>query len=128
MQLKATLIFLLCSFGLFGQSDDIQKHIVRTFDNGNPYVIIYTKGPLNERVKEEIYYESGQLDYEGHYKNGKEHGTWTYYWPNGQMKSIEYYEKGLEQGTMYDYDDQGRVIKEYQYMRGKLVREETFEY
>ena len=103
--------------------DDIMKHIVRKHDNGNPYVVIYTQGPLNERVMEELYYENGQLDYRGHYKKGREHGSWIYYWPNGKLKSQEYYEKGLEEGVMYDYNEQGQKIKEYRYVKGTLMKE-----
>lgn len=105
------------------QDDGLVQHIVRTHDNGKPYVVVYTKGPQNERVKEQLYYDNGQLDYEGYYKKGMEHGSWTYFWPNGNLKSVEYYERGLEEGTMWDYNDQGQKIKEYRYVKGKLVKE-----
>jgi antitoxin component YwqK of YwqJK toxin-antitoxin module len=86
-------------------------------------VVVYTTGADFEKVKEELFYDTGQLDYVGHYKNGVEHGSWTYYWPNGKLKSEEYYEKGLEEGTMYDYDEAGKKIIEYRYVRGRLMKE-----
>ena len=123
MIIRAILAPFLILTPMVLQDDGLTQHIVRTHDNGQPYVVIYTKEPKNEKVKEQLYFENGQLDYEGHYKKGKEHGKWTYYWPNGSVKSEEYYEKGLEEGTMFDYDENGKKIKEYCYVKGRLVKE-----
>lgn len=105
------------------QTDALTRHVVRSFDNGSPYVVVYTKGEDHDRVKEELFYENGQLDYVGHYKNGREHGKWIYYWENGNLKSEEYYFKGKEEGVMYDYDENGKKSKEYRYVKGVLVSE-----
>ena len=101
----------------------MQRHVVRTHPNGQEYVVIYTIGLENERVKEELFFENGQLDYVGHYKNGQEHGDWIYYWPNGNLKSYELYKRGKEDGVHYDCDESGTRIKEYHYMNGTLVKE-----
>lgn len=115
------LCFLIAPLTL--QETILDKHIVRRHDNGEPYVVVYTTGPDHERVKEELYYPSGQLDYVGHYRNGVEHGEWIYYWPNGNVKSWEFYEKGREEGTHIDYNEYGDKIKEYYYRKGTLIKE-----
>lgn len=123
MIIRFILSPLLILAPLVLQDEGLTQHVVRTHDNGKPYVVIYTKGPQNVRVKEQLYYENGQLDYEGHFKKGQEHGDWTYYWPNGNIKSKEYYERGREEGIMYDYNEKGQKIKEYRYVKGHLVKE-----
>lgn len=103
------------------QDSGLMKHVVRSWSSGAPYVVVYTEGPENQRVKEELYYESGGLDYVGYYKNGKEHGEWKYFWENGNVKSVAYYERGLEEGTMYDYNEKGEAIIKYRYVQGDLM-------
>lgn len=117
-----TLFAFLLSLSFPVQDAGTEKHIVRKHDNGQPYVVVYTQGPEHDRVKEELYYENGQLDYVGHFKDGVEHGEWIYYWPNGNKKSEEFYHKGSEHGLMYDYNESGEPIIEYKYMRGILLK------
>jgi antitoxin component YwqK of YwqJK toxin-antitoxin module len=119
-RLLAFVSIFLFSFSL--QNDGLKRHVVRTHPNGKPYVVVYTLGDSNERVKEELYYENGKLDYVGTYKNGVEHGDWIYYWPNGKMKSFEHYERGLEEGIAYDCDENGQKTIEYHYRKGVLLR------
>ncbi|MCB0760020.1 MAG: hypothetical protein KDC12_00760 [Flavobacteriales bacterium] len=114
-------LFFLLPMSL--QDVDLQQHVLRKWPDGKPYVVVYTSGPDQVKVKEELYYDNGQLDYSGSYLNGKEHGEWKYYWENGNIKSIEYYERGLENGTMYDYNENGQPIVEYKYVRGQLISE-----
>lgn len=117
----ALLFFVIAPLSL--QQTSLTKHIVRKHDNGMPYVVVYTKGEGHDRVKEELYYPNGQLDYVGHYRRGVEHGEWINYWENGNVKSWEFYENGFEEGTHFDYDKNGRKIKEYRYRRGVLLKE-----
>lgn len=121
--MKVFLLYILLPFSILFQSDEIQRHVVRTHPNGMDYVVMYTQGVENERVKEEMYYDNGQLDYVGNYKNGKEHGEWIYYWRNGNIKSFEIYLRGKEDGVHYDCDETGKRIKEYHYLNGNLVKE-----
>lgn len=112
-------LFVFTPFVL--QDSGLIKHIVRSWSNGEPYVVFYTEGPENERVKEELYFENGGLDYVGYYKNGKEHGEWKYFWENGNVKSVEFYERGVEEGTMYDYNEKGEATVKYRYVHGDLM-------
>jgi antitoxin component YwqK of YwqJK toxin-antitoxin module len=105
------------------QDDGVTKHIMRTWPDGGAHVVYYTKGISMQLVKEEIYFENGNLDYSGNYYRGKEHGEWIYYWENGNVKSKEIYEKGLEEGEMFDFDKTGKAVKKYTYVKGRLIEE-----
>ena len=123
MPKKLLFVHLFSLLPMSLQDVDLQQHVLRKWPDGKPYVVVYTSGPDQVKVKEELYYDNGQLDYSGSYLNGKEHGEWKYYWENGNIKSIEYYERGLENGTMYDYNENGQPIVEYKYVRGQLISE-----
>ena len=97
------------------------EYLARSWPNGNPMVVYFLESGSQEILKEQVFYKNGQLDYEGSYESGVEHGFWTYYWENGSMKSQEFYQNGLEEGTMYDYDKLGDKHTEYIYTRGVLV-------
>lgn len=120
---KLTILLLFVLTPLSLQDELLERHVVRSHKNGKPYVVMYTNGEHHERVKEELYFETGQLDYVGYYRNGIEHGEWKYFWENGKLKSYEYYEKGREEGIHYECDEMGNRVKEFYYRRGTLLRE-----
>ncbi len=117
MNILIAIAFSLLSSAGYSQDE----YLARSWPNGNPMVVYYLTSGSSNIEKEQVYYENGQLDYEGHYSDGVEHGYWTYYWENGNMKSQEYYDNGLEEGTMYDYDKDGNRSIQYIYARGVLV-------
>ena len=106
------------------QEEALDRHVVRSHSNGAPYVVAYTRPFDQERVKEELYYDNGNLDYVGHYKRGQEHGEWVYYWENGNVKSYEYYINGREEGEHYECNELGEKVKVSHYRKGVLIREE----
>lgn len=110
-------LFVLVSLDSFGQTE----YLARSWSNGNPMVVYYLTAGTTNIEKEQVFYENGKLDYEGHYQDGVEHGTWTYYWENGNMKSQEFYVNGLEEGTMYNYDKNGEKTVKYVYSHGILI-------
>lgn len=100
-----------------------EKVIVKTHANGKPHVVYYMKGKGEsaQKVKEEVYYENGKLEYSGEYKNGIENGEWRYYYENGNLKAIEVWKNGVENGTWKEYHPDGRLARELIYKNGKLV-------
>lgn len=111
------VLFNLLSLSSFSQDE----YLARSWPNGNAMVVYFLESGTSEIIKEQVFYESGLLDYEGHYQNGVEHGAWTYFWPDGTIKSKEYYEYGLEEGTMFDYDESGTETVKYIYAKGVLI-------
>lgn len=89
------------------------------------------------------YYESGQLQAEGDYKddirigewkfyhpngkleqhgrflpNGKAEGNWKWYYSSGLLRREESYENGLESGNMKEYAESGEIMIEGAYNLG----------
>jgi antitoxin component YwqK of YwqJK toxin-antitoxin module len=55
-------------------------------------------------------------------KDGKNHGTTTYYYPNGQKEFEANYMNGLKDGELIDYDKQGKVKSKEIYKNGKRIK------
>ena len=72
------------------------------------------------------FYKNGVLQMEGNAidtKPGKEryHGKVTWYFPNGKPESIANYNNGEVTGEMKSYDEDGRILEDYNYTnKGKL--------
>jgi antitoxin component YwqK of YwqJK toxin-antitoxin module len=58
---------------------------------------------VGDLVKSTFYYENGQIQQEGFYKDGKVHGQWTSYDLNGKKVAIGQYENGMKVGTWSFY-------------------------
>lgn len=110
------ILFVIASLTGFTQD----KKIIQEYPNGKPSLIIIMNSK-NEKVKEISYFENGAIDYEGTFKNGVEHGIWTYYYENGNKKYIETYKNGVEEGKHYEYSTQGQLEKIETYSNGKLI-------
>ena len=54
----------------------------------------YSDGVLNGDTK--VWYLSGEVKYEGRYKDGKPDGTWNFYDENGKKTSSMEYNDGLK--------------------------------
>ncbi|MFK7757733.1 MAG: toxin-antitoxin system YwqK family antitoxin [Flavobacteriales bacterium] len=117
MNILFIVLFNLLSASSFGQDE----YLARSWPNGNAMVVYTLEEETSDIIKEQVFYESGSLDYEGHYQDGVEHGYWCYYWPNGTLKSKEFYQYGLEEGTMFDYDQSGSKAVKYVYSKGVLI-------
>ncbi len=117
--LYISIVFILSSSHFDASAQD--EYLARSWPNGNPMVVYFLEADSQEIMKEQVFYEDGQMDYEGSYNGGVEHGFWTYYWENGSMKSQEFYQNGLEEGTMYDYNKSGEKSIEYIYNHGVLI-------
>lgn len=123
--LNTLLIFLFSFNTSLAQNDTLIHKVVRYYKDGTPRVE-YCYDPINQKmVKEICFFRNGSLDYTGEYKNGIEHGTWTFYWENGTIRSQEFYVNGRENGVMYDYNEQGSPVIEYTYKMGLLLSEKA---
>lgn len=68
----------------------------------------------------EFYYASGSIEQKGKYdQKGREQGPWNWYYENGKIWREENYYNGLRQGTLKDYDDEGNVILQGNYVDNK---------
>jgi len=57
----------------------------------------------------EEYYNNGQLDYKGHYKDGVLDGYWERYYYNGQLWRKGHYKDGKREGYWEFFYDNGQL-------------------
>lgn len=101
-----------------------RKYVASTHPNGKPEVVLYLKGKglQAEKVMEKVYYANGNLDHIGRFRDGKEHGEWTYYYEDGTRWVTEHWVNGLEEGVQIEYAPDGQVYLEKYYQAGRLIR------
>jgi len=64
------------------------------------------------------FYPDGKIEQDGKYSNsGKLTGTWKWYYDNGQLKIEETYLAGLKDGMHTEYDENGKVIDNGEYVK-----------
>ena len=67
----------------------------------------------------ESFYENGQLDYRGNYKNGKKEGLWESYYTNGQFRRKENYKDGKQHGLHEVFYENGQLLYRRNYKNGE---------
>ncbi len=76
-----------------------------------------------------FYHPNGQLEQIGSYnKNGKEDGQWTWYYATGDLLREETYFNGMIDGHSVEYDRDGSVISEGDYIEDKRDGKWVFNY
>ena len=69
----------------------------------------------------ESYYENGQLNWKGNYKDDCLDGPWEYYYDNGQLSYKGNYIGGKEDGIFEHYKENGRFHKKEKWKNGKVI-------
>lgn len=116
----------LLFIALLPQSSSAQtRYVMKKFDDGSPYIVwfVIEEGSKKVKVKEEVYWPNGTLDYVGNFQNGIEHGQWTYYYKTGVKKAVEVWNKGKEVGIFYEFKSDGSLLLETHYKNGKVIKE-----
>lgn len=73
------------------------------------------------------YYRDGDVEQVGSYAAGDQMGTWKWYYPNGDLHRKESYRMDEEDGKSVEYNREGKVINEGEYIDGKKNGEWTYE-
>lgn len=77
----------------------------------------YSKGLKTGTWK--FYHPNGKLEQSGKYDaKGKLTGQWVWYYPSGEILREENYLNGLSDGLMTEYDEEGNIIAEGEYIEG----------
>lgn len=66
-----------------------------------------------------FYYPNGQLEQTGSYKAGKLEGEWNWFYSSGKPLRKEFFIDGLADGMLTEYDEDGNIITEGDYIEGK---------
>ena len=121
MKMKNHLIISLLILSV-GFSQRLSE-VIETYDYGNIKSIKYHKKTRDriEKVKFEKYYENGQKEKEGTYKDGKKDGLWTYWNENGQKKSEVTYKNGELDGLWISWFENGQKKTEGTWKDGNFI-------
>jgi antitoxin component YwqK of YwqJK toxin-antitoxin module len=77
-----------------------------------------------DMVKATYYYENGQIQQEGYFKDGKPEGNWVAYDINGNKKSIGEYTNGQKTGKWVFWSD--NALSEVDYSNSKISKIKTW--
>ena len=66
-----------------------------------------------------FYFETGEIEQTGKYTlGGLEQGKWKWYYKNGKLLREEDFRRGKEDGYLYEYDLEGNIITQGEYIDG----------
>ncbi len=74
---------------------------------------------VNGLVKATYYYDNGQVEQEGFFKDGKLEGTWVLYNENGSKKAVAEYTNGEKTGKWFFYNQ--NTVAEVNYSNGTVA-------
>ncbi len=74
---------------------------------------------VGNRVKATYYYENGQVQQQGFYKDGKLQGEWVSYDLKGNKTAMAKYDKGEKTGTWFFWNDS--VLNEVDYSNNRIA-------
>lgn len=151
---KSFIIGIL-GLGLLASScgQKTEKEIISNWPNGEVQkVYFYTqKGEVREKIAEETFYENGQQEMRGEFKDGKRDGTWSYWFENGNVwtesayendlrigKSTVWLENGIKNfdavysmgkphGKWVFYDLEGAKNKDVYFEHGEFIKEHVYQ-
>lgn len=116
------LFIVLITLGMAAScSKGLEKEIVSSWPDGSAQKVFYykTAGGVREKVAEDRFYENGQQEMHGEYKNGVQHGHWTYWFENGKIWSEGFFENGMRAGKSVVWRENGFKNYEGNYAQGK---------
>ena len=109
LSIKTAILVMVMSITLFAGQ---KIYYVGDLGQGNNIFIEANTGkPANGVVK--LFYESGRLEHEVQYKDGKRNGTTKRYTESGQLKSLYTYKNGQRNGLAKIYAKAGYSVVEY---------------
>ncbi len=115
------MIVLLLQLLLLGCGNDLEKEVISNWPNGEIQKVYYfsSNGDLREKVVEEKYYENGQQEMRGEFKNGVRHGKWIYWFEDGRKWTESAYENDMRVGQSVVWRNSGLKNYEGMYSKGK---------
>jgi len=119
-------------------NNNVMIDMTEFYLNGNPKLKeTYTDLDDNEkkRKKEQRYYDSGQLSYEGSftacpsrsYQRWCEEGIYRVYYDNGTLREETSYKNGERSGTSKTWLDNGKLWKVEEYVDGKIRSKRSYD-
>ena len=99
------------------------RTVVENNDDGTPKHVVYykvdDKGKMTDEVVREIHYYPGKKKYiDGGFNHGKRDGEWFAYFESGKVQTQAYYIDGKEHGDYIVFRDNGTMIYKGHYNMG----------
>jgi antitoxin component YwqK of YwqJK toxin-antitoxin module len=67
-----------------------------------------------------FHYPNGEVETTGRFRKGKRIGTWKYYYEDGTLSQISKYQNGLKHGTWKVFSEKGELLSENKWVKGVL--------
>ncbi|MBL4704432.1 MAG: hypothetical protein JKY54_07915 [Flavobacteriales bacterium] len=128
--MKSTIFFLCMVFiSSIALSQSKDTLVLKKYSNGKPHVVVFFKieDGLHKKVKENVYYANGNLNYSGEVMDGLEHGKWEHYYEDGTKLSEGSYSYGQENGVFKTFYPDGRLAESSVYAMGIRKKHRTFQ-
>ena len=122
------IIIVFLSFLIISCNEKLEEEIAGRYPNGIPMKVNHFKWEGNNKIilKETRYYQNGEKEIEGEYKNKKKDGKWTYWYENGKKWSEGFFKEGLSDGHFTIWYISGKKNYEANYKEGKPHGKWTF--
>ncbi len=106
----------------------LEEEVISRWPNGEIQKVYYykTDGELRKKVMEERFYENGNQEMRGEYKDGVRHGNWIYWFEDGRKWTESEYENDLRIGQTIVWRENGFKNYEGMYSKGKPHGSWTF--
>jgi antitoxin component YwqK of YwqJK toxin-antitoxin module len=78
-------------------------------------------------LKQESYYENGQLESTSFHLGGKAVGEWKYFFSNGQIALIQNWVEDLRDGESILYEESGNILGKMIYSKGEIIHDSYYE-
>lgn len=72
------------------------------------------------------YYENGQLESRGNFRNDLPHGKWIWFYSNGTLKAEGSYVNGIQEGEWRSFNEQGMLTTIVRFAEGEKTNEVIF--
>lgn len=116
--MKRLTIFFTLALLLVACGEKLERRVETTFPGGSPHDVRYYD-KSGSCVKEEEYYESGQLKMVGVLQDGHREGEWKSYFEDGKVQSTAFFKNGLRYGPATVFYPTGQLFQEGYYDNGK---------
>ncbi len=104
------------------KTDSIARaEILQEFINSTGKSNTLTGNQVKTDIEYVDYYENGQLNSKGKFKEGEKFGEWIQYWEDGKTRYKGSFENGIKIGEWIEYDKEGNVIIKGNYTNGQIV-------
>ena len=114
--MKRVLLFLATVLLLGSCAEKLTEKVERSFPDGKPQLVRYYD-KNNQCLKEEwkAYLRDGRPWSIDTFKNGELEGPSTVYWENGNLRWEGNYKAGVHCGYWRFYDEQGNFVRDREY-------------